>query len=130
VVSPFAFSSFSQSGNINRQTDLYCPESARNPLSVELPKLLWTEKLDRPSENGLAGSDTHLLGNLMSIWSEEWINRSMGEGDKGDSGFGFLRLMNSSPGEAVKRAKAHPLVSLLKDSEGEREALETKDIAR
>ncbi|ORY27879.1 SNF2 family N-terminal domain-domain-containing protein [Naematelia encephala] len=117
VVSPFMFGTFSQSGNLAREGDrLYCPDSATNAIEVKLPKLLWTDggKLDRPSEESLAGSDTKVLGTLMNIWSSNWIDESL---RKDGSSFSFLKVLDMSPGEAEKRAKAHPLVSLLIDSE-------------
>ncbi|KAL1409723.1 putative DNA helicase ino80 [Vanrija albida] len=117
VVSPFLFGSFSHSGNLNRQGDmLYCPDSARNPIEVQLPRIMWTEggMLNLPSENSLAGSDTHVLQNLLNIWSTEWINSSI---KQDQSAFGFLKIVDWSPAEANRRAKAHPLVKLLDGSE-------------
>jgi len=124
VVSPFLFGTFSQSGNFARERDmLYCPDSARNAIDVRIPKILWTDggKLDVPGEESLAGSDTHLLRNLMSIWTPGWIAESL---RKDQSQYGFLRLMGSSPGQASRRATSHPLVSLLRDSETSKQAVE------
>lgn len=117
VVSPFVFGTFSHSGNLHRQGDmLYCPDSVRNPIEVNLPRLLWTDggKLDVPREHGLAGSDTKVLGSLMNIWQSGWISESL---KRRESEFGFLRIMGLGPGEAAKRAKSHPLVKLLRESE-------------
>lgn len=124
VASPLLFGSFSQSGNLARQGDnLYCPASARNAIEVQLPKLVWTDggKLDVPSEKGHAGSDTHILGNLLNIWSTDWINASLKEDN---SQFGFLRVLDLSPGQAHRHAKAHPLVKMLDDANGEHEYVE------
>jgi len=52
---------------------------------------------------------------LMSIWKEGWVNDQLKSGD-----FGFVRMMDSNPGEVVRKARSHPLVSLLEDAEGER----------
>ncbi|WVR06161.1 hypothetical protein IAU60_003191 [Kwoniella sp. DSM 27419] len=113
VVSPFVFGTFSQSGNLAREGDnLYIPDSAKNAIEVTLPKMLWAEKLDVPSEHGVAGSDTHILNNLMNIWSADWIRQS--------SDFGFAKLLDTSPGRLARDAKSHPLVSLLNESDGSR----------
>lgn len=117
VVSPFLFGTFSQSGNFAREGDMmYCPDSARNAIEVHIPKILWTDggKLDVPSEESMAGSDTHLLRNLMNIWTPGWIAEST---RKDQSSFGFLKVLDFSPGEMSRRARSHPLVSLLRDSE-------------
>ena len=116
VVSPFLFGTFSNSGNLARQGDqLYCPASAANAISVDLPRIVWEEGVNRPGEKVSVGSDTHILGNLMSIWKEGWVNDQLKSGD-----FGFVRMMDSNPGEVVRKARSHPLVSLLEDAEGER----------
>ncbi|WVF69267.1 hypothetical protein IAT40_004043 [Kwoniella sp. CBS 6097] len=118
VVSPFMFGTFSQSGNLAREGDnLYIPDSAKNAIEVNLPKILWTDggKVNVPSEESLAGSDTHVLRNLMNIWSTDWINERTKQ-DKSE--FGFVKFLDSSsPAEISKTAKSHPLVSLLKDSD-------------
>lgn len=102
---------------------MYCPDSARNAIEVKIPKILWTDggKVDVPGEESLAGSDTHLLRNLMSIWTPGWIADSL---RTDESQFGFLDLMGISPGEVAKRARSHPLVSLLRDAEDTKENLE------
>jgi DNA helicase INO80 len=117
VVSPFLFGSFSQSGNLARQGDLlYCPQSSRNAIEVPLPKLIWTDggKLDVPGETSMAGTDTHILNNLLNIWNTDWINASLKDNE---SQFAFLKIMNASPADARRKAKSHPLVSLLEGSE-------------
>lgn len=119
VISPFMFGTFSHSGPLSRQGDqLYCPDSAKNAIQVDLPKALWTEggKLDVPGEMNLAGSDTKVLGSLMNIWRADWINDSL---KKDDGEFGFLKVLDVTAGEAERRAKTHPLVSLLDDAQGE-----------
>ncbi|KAK8858405.1 hypothetical protein IAR55_002632 [Kwoniella newhampshirensis] len=124
VVSPYMFGTFSQSGNLAREGDtLYLPDSAKNAIQVNLPRLLWTDggKLDRPGEESLAGSDTHVLKNLMNIWSPAWINERVKEKE---AEFGFVKLLDSSPADVAKSAIAHPLVSLLKGSEAARRRIE------
>jgi len=39
--------------------------------------------------------------------------------NNGGHGYGFIKMMDSSPGEVVRKARAHPLVSLLEDAAGE-----------
>ncbi|KLT40120.1 hypothetical protein CC85DRAFT_250000 [Cutaneotrichosporon oleaginosum] len=111
VMSPVAFGTFSHSGNLAREVDLYCPHSIRNPIEVELPRLIWDEgKLDVPSEASKAGNESHVLHNLMNIWKTDWINESL----KGnDSEFAFLRVAGVSPAEASRQARSHPLVMML-----------------
>lgn len=130
VVSPFMFGTFSQSGNLARQGDLlYCPESAKNAIEVDLPRIVWDEgKLDRPSEGSRAGSDTHVLKNLMSIWDAGWISEGLKE--KKENRFGWTKLLEVSPAEVAKRAKAHPLVTLIVNAENERERIEEGPYSR
>lgn len=120
VVSPFLFGTFSQSGNLARQGDnLYCPNSAKNAIQVSLPKLVWTDgKLDLPGESSHAGSETHVLNNLLNIWKTDWINSSIKENE---SQFAFLRIMGVTPGQASRRANSHPLVKLLEESHTQQE---------
>ena len=125
VVSPYVFGTFSHSGPFSREGDvLYCPDSLRNLIEVKLPKIMWKDGgiLDVPSEDGTAGNDTKYLNTLMSIWTPDWINQRMKTG--GSDGFGFSKMLNLSPGEMATRAKAHPLVVLLRDAEGEAEMVE------
>jgi DNA helicase INO80 len=128
VVSPFMFGSFAQSGNLARQGDLlYLPDSARNAIEVGIPRLVWDDKLDRPGEENRAGDQGHVLKNLMSIWRTDWINESIKEEE---SRWGFLRIMGKTPGQAVKEAKGHPLVKLLRDSEAAHNEIENGPFER
>ncbi|WVQ65986.1 uncharacterized protein L199_004164 [Kwoniella botswanensis] len=116
VVSPYMFGSFSQSGNLAREGDqLYLPDSARNPIEVNLPKIIWTDggKVDLPSEESLAGSDTYVMRNLMNIWNEDWINQ---QSHINNNEYGFMKILDKSPSEISKSAKSHPLISLLNES--------------
>jgi DNA helicase INO80 len=71
VVSPLSFSTFSGSGELIREKELYCPDSCRNPIEFSLPKLVWEDGgiLSRPGEQSAAGFDTKYLQNLFNIWS-------------------------------------------------------------
>lgn len=120
VVSPFVFGEFSQSGNLAREGDgMYLPDSARNAIEVQIPRILWTDggKLDIPGEQSLAGSDTKILQNLLNIWTPEWINERT---KCADAEFGFVKLVGSSPGETSRSAKSPVLVQLLEGAEKER----------
>ena len=83
----------------------------------------------------MAGSDTHVLRNLMSIWKEGWVNDQLkagggaegaegARGSLGGGGYGFVRMMGSTPGEVVRKARSHPLVSLLEDAAGQQSLVE------
>ncbi|WWC88861.1 uncharacterized protein L201_003776 [Kwoniella dendrophila CBS 6074] len=122
VVSPYMFGSFSQSGNLAREGDqLYLPDSAKNAVQVDLPRLIWTDggKINLPSENSLAGSDTYVLKNLMNIWNQDWINNQFKNNQQNpvDNQFGFIKFTNNpSISDISKSAKSHPLVSILTES--------------
>lgn len=60
---------------------LTCPDSARNPIEVTVPRLFEEDGglLTVPSESSRAGSDTYNLQTLMSIWSVDHIARSLGQ---------------------------------------------------
>ena len=126
VVSPYMFGTFSQSGNLAREVEpLYCPDSAKNAIEVQLPRLVWEEgKLDLPSEENMAAGETHVLQTLMSIWNEEWVTRRIKEEGEG---YGFLRVMGCGAGDAARRAREHPLVSLLEDSQGVKTQAQTAE---
>ncbi len=89
VSSPYSWGTFSGSGDLVRQQGYYCPDSCRNPVTFTVPRLIWNERLGNPSETSRAGLDTHYLGNLLNIWTDEHIARSYHE--KGE-----LRLVSLS----------------------------------
>lgn len=63
-----------------REGDLLtCPDSARNPIEVSVPRLFEEDGglLTVPGEFSRAGSDTYNLQTLMSIWSVDHITRSL-----------------------------------------------------
>ncbi|BEJ18272.1 hypothetical protein CspHIS471_0705490 [Cutaneotrichosporon sp. HIS471] len=118
VMSPVAFGTFSQSGNLAREVDLYCPHSIRNPIEVQLPRLIWEEgKLDVPSASSQAGNQSHVLHNLMNIWKTDWISDSLKEDN---SEFAFLRVTGVPAGEANRQATGHPLVTMLEGASAAR----------
>lgn len=78
VVSPLSFGTFSSSGELIRQKELYCPDSTRNPIQMALPRLVWEDGiLTRPSEKSKAGFETRYLQNLMNIWSPASVKSVM-----------------------------------------------------
>jgi DNA helicase INO80 len=118
VVSPFMFGTFSQSNLSREQDGMYLPDSAKNAISIDLPRLVWDESIGRISESGKAGGEGWVLRNLCSIWRPDWIRRRL---DEGEDGWGFLRIKGTDEGEVCKSATGHPLVQLLEAaSEGER----------
>lgn len=122
VVSPFMCGSFAHSGNLARQGEvLYCPDSARNGIEYKLPRLVWEEGVDRVSKESKAGSEGWVMRNLMSVWRTDWIGKEMKEKE---GGWGFLKFIGVSPGQAVKKAKGHPLVRLLDEAEQAKENME------
>ena len=115
VVSPFMFGTFSQS-NLSREADgMYLPDSAKNAIHVELPRLVWDESVDRPREEGNAGSEGWVLRNLCSIWRPDWIRGRLEEKEHANEGWGFLKIKEMGETEACRRAKGHPLVELLEE---------------
>lgn len=80
VKAPLAFASFSRTASFMREGDLLtCPDSARNPIEVTIPRIFEEDGglLDVPGENARAGSDTYNLQMMMSIWTTEWIAQSL-----------------------------------------------------
>lgn len=63
---------------------LTCPDSSHNPIEYRVPRLLYEDGgiLSVPGEFSNAGSDTHWLQNMMSIWSADWINQSLSQNSK------------------------------------------------
>ncbi|KAG8905621.1 putative DNA helicase ino80 [Tulasnella sp. 403] len=100
VLAPFAFSQFARTGSILREGNfVFCPDSARNPIEVTIPKLFYKEGglVAVPGENLSTGSRNHWLYSRMSIWSPDWIERSLRESG---SPFSFLSMLHISPSEA------------------------------
>jgi DNA helicase INO80 len=125
VISPFVFGTFPQSGNLARQGDLlYCPDSGKNAIEVGLPKILWTDGgvLSRPMEEK---KETGVMGRLMSIWKEDWVEDRLKQGGEG---WGWMNLLGLGASGVVRKAKAHPLVSLVEESDsvGKKEQIAVK----
>ncbi|KAF9270344.1 hypothetical protein L218DRAFT_888813 [Marasmius fiardii PR-910] len=99
VVSPFAFARYGRTGSFAREGDLVSlPYSTRNPISVDIPTLIYRDGgiLSVPREEST--HDTNYLAKLMSIWSADHIHNSFY--DDSSSAFSFLRLLEMSPQEA------------------------------
>ncbi|KAG7099337.1 hypothetical protein E1B28_001194 [Marasmius oreades] len=99
VVSPFAFAHYGRTGSLAREGDLVSlPYSTRNPISVNIPVLMYRDGgiFNVPREE--SAHDTNHLSKLMSIWSTEHIYTSLY--DDSSYAFSFLRLLRMSPQEA------------------------------
>lgn len=82
VLAPFAFSKFARTGSIIREGYfVICPDSWHNPIEMPIPKLLYMDGGIKsvPSEESRAGFENHWLYNKLSIWSTDWIERSLRE---------------------------------------------------
>lgn len=80
VKTPFAFSDFARTPSLLRQNEmLLCPDSSRNPIEVQIPKLFYEEGglVRVVGEESKAGSETFLLQNLMNVWSVDWLAESL-----------------------------------------------------
>jgi chromatin-remodeling ATPase INO80 len=79
VTAPFAFCDFPRTASFLRETEyLFYPDSATNPISLPLPRLLYEDGAIHgvPAENSL-GTDTNRLANLMNIWRSDSIQSSL-----------------------------------------------------
>ncbi|KZO96028.1 hypothetical protein CALVIDRAFT_481994 [Calocera viscosa TUFC12733] len=104
VVSPFAFAEGGQSDVLSYRRDtrvFEVPDSARNPILVSIPDLLYREGglLHVPGWHSTAGSDTHWLYNLMNIWKTDVIEGSLLS--KG-SAYATLPLIDVFPAQAQR----------------------------
>ena len=133
VIASFAFCQFGRSvADFLREGDLLqCPDSWRNPIEVEIPRLFYREGglVAVPGEHSRAGSDTHWLWNAMNIWSTEWMENSTRKssmlnhrvfvlvyelmGWYLDGSFSFLPLLRISPQEAHVLYTSPPIRRLL-----------------
>lgn len=105
VRSPMAFASFGATGNIAREgAQLSLAYTTRNRISYQVPKLVYREggMLSVPGEKSQAGSRRRLLDNLMNIWQADYIESAA---IQKDSGFSFLRFVDTSSGEIAKAFK-------------------------
>lgn len=109
---------------------MYCPDSAKNAIKVELPRLVWDESIDRVSEAGKAGGEGWVLRNLCSIWRPDWIRRRLDEDGQNMDAWGFLRIKNMKEGDVCRSARGHPLVQLLDGAEEGEQRSERGDYER
>ncbi|ORE05055.1 hypothetical protein BCV72DRAFT_336833 [Rhizopus microsporus var. microsporus] len=101
VQAPFSFCSFSETGSLSKESYLYCPYSATNPIKYHIPKQLYRDggMLKTIGPKTRAGFDTKYLDNLMNIWNSDYIHQSEFSNEK-DAAFSFLRFVDMSPYEA------------------------------
>ncbi|KAI5453460.1 putative DNA helicase ino80 [Naganishia albida] len=125
VTAPLSFSTFSSSGDLLREQSLYLPDSCRNPIQVQLPRIVWEEGgvVDRPMEQGKAGFETKYLYNLMNIWSPDNLVKSL---EDTDSAFGFLAITRDSVADLSRKAREPAIVQLMRS---DLEALEQRNMA-
>jgi len=128
VVAPFSFAHFGRSGPIFREGDfVMLPYSTRNPIEYAIPELFYHDGglLDVPNQRSEGLSSSACVTKMFNIWSADWIQRSLyqeGEIDppaclnnftdlaSAHSSYGFLRLLNLSPGE-VHSLHVMPLIT-------------------
>jgi DNA helicase INO80 len=127
VVAPFSFAHFGRSGPIFREGDsITLPYSTRNPIEYAVPELFYHDGglLDVPNQRSEGLSSSACITKMFNIWSTDWIQRSVYEGDiyssacpshfadfvSAHSSFGFLRLLDLSPGE-VHSLHVMPLIT-------------------
>ena len=83
VVAPFAFCEFGRTGSIAREGDFVtCQYSTRSLIEYQVPELLHLDGglVSVPHEKlPPQYSDTGILHNLLSIWSTDWMKRSLEE---------------------------------------------------
>lgn len=108
VTTPYCFGKVASSGELMRETTLYCPESTSNPIEYVVPKLVWEDSVRRPAEGSRAGFDTHYLQNLLSVWSPDNIVRSYRQ-----NGEMHPAVLCSSLSRVSHQVKEHPLVTAL-----------------
>lgn len=108
VASPYCFGKLASSGELLRETSLYCPDSTSNPIEYVVPKLVWEESIRRPAEHSRAGFDTHYLQNLLSVWSPDNVVKSYRHG-----GEMHPAVLCTSLSRVSQQVKEHPLVTAL-----------------
>jgi DNA helicase INO80 len=103
--SPFSFGYFAETASFMREgREVRVSYSTRNLIEYKLPRLICRNggRLDiAGSDNPKAGFRKHYLDNLLNVWSPEHVHRS----SQRDGVFSWLRLANTSAGEASKTAK-------------------------
>jgi DNA helicase INO80 len=128
VVAPFSFTHFGRSGPIFREGDsITLPYSTRNPIEYAVPELFYHDGglLDVPNQRSEGLSSSACITKMFNIWSTDWIQRSLYEEGNispltylshfadlvaAHSSFGFLRLLDLSPGE-VHSLHVMPLIT-------------------
>ncbi|CAE6431363.1 unnamed protein product [Rhizoctonia solani] len=85
VVAPFSFTSFGRSGNLAREGDLlYCPDSAWNPISFNLPRVFERDGglVRLPGHKTRAGFENKWFATEGSLWTRDRL-----------AGYGWLLLL-------------------------------------
>ena len=69
---------------MSREPDfVHLPYSTRNPIEFPIPSLFYLDGglLNIPSEDAPAQASRGPLATLLNIWSTDWIERSLEEGE-------------------------------------------------
>lgn len=101
VKSAFNFSTFgSTTGPIRDGSEIDVYYTAQNVISFNVPKLLYRQGgfLDVPSENSRAGFNQKFLGNMLNIWTPDYVSKS--------NSFSWMRLIDHSPSEISRAGKS------------------------
>ena len=120
---------------------MHLPYSTRNPIEFPIPSLFYLDGglLDIPSEDAPAQASRGPLATLLNIWTTDWIERSLEEGEYSmcdgssvvtyvvwstdRSSFSFLRFSDLSASEAhalhIKPLLQRRLISMEEEREAE-----------
>ncbi len=86
VVAPFSFCEFGRTGSIAREGDfIACQYSTRSLIEFTIPELLYLDGgiLSIPTEDSkVQRPDGGILRKLMSIWTTDWMEKSLEENSK------------------------------------------------
>ncbi|SGY79746.1 BQ5605_C008g05214 [Microbotryum silenes-dioicae] len=112
VTAPFAFANFPVTSNLVRDPEmLEVAYATRSVIEYAIPKLLYRDGglLNVPGQNSRAGSDSLHLDRLLNIWSPDYIQHSLRQGE---STFAFAQSLGFSPSELSKVALAHDVIRI------------------
>ncbi|KAI9862902.1 MAG: putative DNA helicase ino80 [Trichoglossum hirsutum] len=100
TTSPFSFAYFAETASFLREgLNVHLGYSTRNLIEYQAPRLVYREggRLDLPGrDNERVGFRNKYLGNLMNVWSPEYIKENSNE----NNAFTWLRFVDASVGEA------------------------------
>ncbi|CUA71340.1 DNA helicase INO80 [Rhizoctonia solani] len=121
VVAPFSFTSFGRSGNLAREGDLlYCPDSASNPISFELPRVFEREGglIHLPGNQTRAGFENKWFGTECGLWTRDRL-----------AGSGWLMLLGLGAQDVWEYCVSRRVDQLIWGTKRERELDELGGLA-